>query len=454
MARPTEIRTGREQLGEVSAPSGTLVVVDTGLLNLWTHDRAPLLPDDILSPETTAKANAGLDFSIDGPDAEKAGKLFDRGWHPRFLYDIPANGVLNLEATFAEHVRAHRLNAKLVPLSERVPHRRRIDLALEYGRGAGEISFHGIWAAVVSGVPQLRLLPIFGERMQTEQDCGRWHVVYVECQPGGAISRSEFAGHAMVDKSRLMFADANALGDWKQEECLDGRADFVFWGKDAAQLAALAGAKDLGDDEFGWVDLPVDEAVERGTAAEALRDQRGIKVATDFRPHSHHHQVMQQVRSSPTESGVVSVGKAKMCTFMTTWGDGIFPVYRDLDASGQLIRIRIHLGNEKIVKRQRTMEERWFGQFAKFAAVSAKVVDDGASVRWLFREETDRDDDSGWRVFAGDENEEYTDDAKNIRIVPLRELIDRDETLEAVFRAPVGAAFERERSDLPFRPVS
>lgn len=104
---------------------------------------------------------------------------------------------------------------------------------------------------------------------------------------------------------------------------------------------------------------PVRETVQRGIAVEEMRDREGYRFATDCRPHSHHFLVMRQVRATPTESGSVEVGGATVCTFMTTWGDGFFPVYRDLDAGGRLVRVRIDLGNERIVERQRQLEERY-----------------------------------------------------------------------------------------------
>jgi hypothetical protein len=91
------------------------------------------------------------------------------------------------------------------------------------------------------------------------------------------------------------------------------------------------------------IDLPIDEAVERGTAVEELREARDLKFATDFRTHSHHYLMMRQVRATETESGPIDVGDSKMCGFMTTWGDGVFPVERDLDAAGNLVAVRIVL---------------------------------------------------------------------------------------------------------------
>jgi hypothetical protein len=431
-----------------------VLVIDTGLLKFWCHDRPPRMPEGTESENVVALANSAVDFRVEGDDAEQAGRAFNREWDPRFLFDVAPNVVEKLRAAFNDCVRQHNLNARLVQLKRRVTHRKRVDLALEYEGGAGEITFHGIWASVVSDVPTDRPLEVLGERMPAGQDAERWRCVFLECQPGATVARSEPVGNVAVDEARLMFADIEALGQWHHEKPLDGRADYVFWGRDAEEVARQVGAPRLDEEHWGWCDLPAKEAARKGLKVERRRDEQGLKFAGDFRPHSHHYVVMEQVRRTATESGTAEVGGAKVCTFMTTWGDGIFPVLRDLDADGKLVRIRIDLGNEKVVERQRKVEERWLGAFAKCALVSRRVVEDGEPVRWLYRQPPHNDRDSGWRVFAGDESQDYLDDPGNCRIVVLRELLERDRTLETVLRAPEGSAFERENADSPFQPMS
>ena len=84
--------------------------------------------------------------------------------------------------------------------------------------------------------------------------------------PGDDVARSELAGTVAVDEARLMFADIDALGQWQHEKPLDGKADFVFWGRDAERAAQTTGAADLGDGQWGWLNLPVRETVQRGIA--------------------------------------------------------------------------------------------------------------------------------------------------------------------------------------------
>jgi hypothetical protein len=90
--------------------------------------------------------------------------------------------------------------------------------------------------------------------------------------------------------------------------------------------------------------VPVDTAERNGIGVEEYRDEHCLEVAVDYRPHSHHWQVMKPVREdSPTESSTTELDGLKVCNFMTTWGDGLFQVYRDLGGSGELAQIRIEL---------------------------------------------------------------------------------------------------------------
>jgi hypothetical protein len=53
---------------------------------------------------------------------------------------------------------------------------------------------------------------------------------------------------------------------------------------------------------------------------------------------------MKPIRENdPTESSTTEIGNEKVCNFMTTWGDGLFQVFRDLDNAGQLVQIRIEM---------------------------------------------------------------------------------------------------------------
>ncbi len=437
-----------ETLGEIVAPSGKLLVVDPGYLGWWCHDQDPG-PDP--PPPVSEDIGEIVDIQIEGRDAEAAGKAYDRQWHPRFLFDIPRKHFGSTREHFQKEIGKHEYLASLSILPQRVTHLRRVDLALEHGRGAGEMQMHGMWIPVFGGLPS-RPLPVTGERFQTGPDEGRWRRIIIVVSDG-VVAESRLAGRVMVDAARLILADADALGGWVHDEPLDGLVDFVFWGKDAAEVAAATKAPRISGEQYGWKGLTEDEIAAHAADVRKMKESGKLKFACDFRPHSHYYLLNDQIRTTSTESGVVTIASAKFCGFSTSWGDGIFPVHADFAADGSLLKIRLELGCDEIVERQRKFEERWVGIFAKYALVSKQVTKDGKPVCWLFREQTDRENDSGWRIFAGDEQQEYLDNADNIDLVPLRDLISKDKSLEEIFRTPTGSAFERDGANGAFRLV-
>jgi hypothetical protein len=197
-------------------------------------------------------------------------------------------------------------------------------------------------AVMVGDLPRDRPLPVWGVRVGEGRWATLWDHVVIEVRDA-PVASSEEVGTVMVDYARVLLCDENNPDHWVHSDCIDGKADFVFWGRDAADLAAAVGAPALPDGQFGWRDLDVDEVVERGTAAEKLRTERGWKLATDFRPHSHHWAALEQARAAATESATIDVGALRVCLFFTSWGDGMFPVFVDRAADGTPVQVRIQL---------------------------------------------------------------------------------------------------------------
>lgn len=342
-------------LGTVSTRSGILLVIDMGLLCMWSGKRPPPAADD----DRFALPAETVDLAIRGPDAEAAGRLHGRQWHPLFLYDMPPDGIEWHVQRLEEICREHGLDAWLEPLPERVPHRERVDLALERGGGAGTVQFEGVPAVAVADLPRDREMPVEGVPMGTDEFPEMWRRVDVRASdhPTERVSRVGWVG---VDEARLMLVDPDALEDWRHEESLDGRADVVFWGLHAEQAAASVEAPAVDSDSFGWTDLPVDRAQELAIELEDLKEREELGLAIDFRPHSHHHQALSQMWVSPTGSGTVQLEGAQSCAFFTTWGDGAFDVERHVDPAGRTSRIRVVLGDsEQLVERQRRFWEEW-----------------------------------------------------------------------------------------------
>ena len=80
------------------------------------------------------------------------------------------------------------------------------------------------------------------------------------------------------------------------------------------------------------------------------------------------------------------------------------------------------------------------------AYASDRITVDGAPVGYCYREEPDSDFDSGWRFFAGDESQDYADDANNFALYDINTIANYDPDITLILESPVGAAYERNDS--------
>ncbi len=197
----------------------------------------------------------------------------------------------------------------------------------------------------IEGLPRERVLAVHAVRVGEGRWADLWDHVAIAVSDA-PIASSTVIGDAMVDFARVLLIDEYIADEWLHSRSIDGRADFVFWGRDAADMAGELGAPDLGEGQYGWRDLDVDTVIRHGTAAEALKEARDFKLATDFRPHSHHWQALEAARAAPTQSSTIDVADARVCLFFTRWGDGLFPVFLDLAADGSIVQVRIQLFTE------------------------------------------------------------------------------------------------------------
>jgi hypothetical protein len=318
------------------------LIIDTGTLGGWSHQALPPTQSIVQLSAVLRGPASWFDFAITGTDALVAGKAIGDQWPPDALYDVPANDVPALRARFDALLKAEGLDARLQTHPNQVPHRQRVDQVLRAGNGAGEVRYSGGIAVAVAGLPRDASLPVVGLRMSGAEFADYWQWICLDVQPGAEIARSEQVGTVLVDCARLMFVDVDSLAAWQHDEPLDGKADVAFWGRDARVLADATDAPAY-DYEYGWRDLPIDEALRLFTVLLEARAALSAVVATDFRPHSHHYYVMEQIRSTPNMSGTLDVGGARLCAFHTGCGDGYFPILCDLDRNGRLVRLRIDL---------------------------------------------------------------------------------------------------------------
>jgi hypothetical protein len=223
-------------------------------------------------------------------------------------------------------------------------------------KGATEMDHAGVEAVVVGNLPAGRYT-IYSDPLVDDELEGMRRAVIIEFREGVKAARSIDLGSVPVDMARLGVMDVQALTAWNETSPADGKADIVFWGLHEDEVAKRFNAPKVDDDSFGFVDLPVKEAIGIAERLQALREGGELRFAFDFRPHTHPYFLLSQIRSSESESGVIDVGGFDVCGFMTTWGDGVFPVTLEVDAEGKPLRCTIVLATDDAMENMREVNQ-------------------------------------------------------------------------------------------------
>ena len=409
------------------------MVLDPGLARYWRHDGEPRSP--------RAEEPEEHDLQIVGPDAVAAGRAYDRQFDPRYLYDVA--DVDRARERFSTFAGEHGFDARAEVLPRRVPHTERARKALEIGHGLGVVMYNGLWAVAVGGLPAGVPLPVYGIRMPAGEFEGRWRSIDVVVDATATMDCSETVHGVMVEHGQLLCAGLEPLGHFRMWEPLDGLADYVFWGEDAGHLAAAVGARGLGQDVYGWRDVPVAEVGNLAGPVQERIERDSLHVCVDYRPHDNLERLNAQVRTRSLRAGTLVLDGHKACGFDNRWGDGIFPVIRDLDAGGREVRVRLDVGNEQMQSLMRRVRLR-----SMAALASRKIVDGGEPVRFAERlEPAGHPSDTGWVFTSGAETQVYCDDAGNLAVVQVEEMVQRAPGLARILDAPVGSAFRLEGNE-------
>ena len=77
------------------------------------------------------------------------------------------------------------------------------------------------------------------------------------------------------------------------------------------------------------------------------------------------------------------------------------------------------------------------------AIVSAKILREGYKVGYMLRFKPRDDDDSGWQLLAGNEDDDYLNDVKNLGLPPLGYICDLDPDILKYIDYPVGTRLIR-----------
>lgn len=74
-------------------------------------------------------------------------------------------------------------------------------------------------------------------------------------------------------------------------------------------------------------------------------------------------------------------------------------------------------------------------------------------VGYMYREETDRELDNGWRIFSGTETQEYLDNPSNSAVYAMNTIANYDPAIIPYLEMVVGTTLERIEGTNKFKEV-
>jgi hypothetical protein len=99
-------------------------------------------------------------------------------------------------------------------------------------------------------------------------------------------------------------------------------------------------------------------------------------------------------------------------------------------------------------------DDNLVNKYIRRCFVTKRVLDGEDPPGYVYREEPDRADDSGWRILAGNETDEFLDDPANSTYVSLGAVLGTDDSFVHLLESPVGSAFIRDRATGVFKLVA
>jgi hypothetical protein len=300
-------------LGEITCPSGELVLLDAGYLGLWSAGRSPM--------------TGAVDLRITGQDARAAARTFDGNPSP-YRYDVPAPAAGEFARIFHRHCAERMLSARIIPFEKQVPHRDRTSRAIA-ARDPG-FGIMGVPVVTLGRIPRDRLLTVTAQDRRT---------LTLTLGQGPAMVRAEH-GRVGLDHGHVALADASALASWHHDDPLDGRADVLLHGPAAAGVAGEF-AMPPAASGYAWRDLPFDEAATRAVVLQERRGQNGFEV--ELRPHSHLWQALRGIEQSPHGAATIEVGGATVMIAATAPAEGLIPVELLYDVAGVPVAAELRL---------------------------------------------------------------------------------------------------------------
>ena len=86
-------------------------------------------------------------------------------------------------------------------------------------------------------------------------------------------------------------------------------------------------------------------------------------------------------------------------------------------------------------------------EYFGYVMATKMLVNNKRKVRFMYREKPSNEQDSGWRFFCGDEDQDYTNNPDNIAIYDIDTIIAIDKSITPYLKSAQGTALERENEN-------
>jgi hypothetical protein len=87
------------------------------------------------------------------------------------------------------------------------------------------------------------------------------------------------------------------------------------------------------------------------------------------------------------------------------------------------------------------------------AFATDRIVVEGRKIGYMYREKAERQGDSGWRFFAGDESQAYIDDLNHTGVYSVNTIANYDPDVIPYLDTPAPCAFEKVEGANKYRKV-
>ena len=123
------------------------------------------------------------------------------------------------------------------------------------------------------------------------------------------------------------------------------------------------------------------------------------------------------------------------------WDASIDKINTDIDPNEEQIE-----SFKEAEESMKPLKDR-FDILYKMAYVSNKIIEDGWKVGFMYREEAINENDSGWAFMAGNEDDEYVSNPKNITLLSVEQVYQLDPDIWNYIYNPIGTKLIRISSD-------